>query len=195
MNTLHDIKEHLYQSFPKLRNHIQSVTPLEVLTTSNLKVDEAVLKVVTGQMLSRKAAETIYQRLRLELINSNCEVSQLSYEAMIKCGLSKRKAKTIIQFSKEYSKKTSQYEAWRYLEYKELEAEVSSFWGMSKWTASMLAIFYFANPNVFPEGDGTLKKAKALLSESGVILSIDKAAPYKTYLAIYLWKFIDEKVL
>jgi len=164
-------------------------------SSSSTVVDEAVLKVVTGQMLSRKAAETIYQRLRLELNDSKGEVSQISYDAMIKCGLSRRKAKAIIEFSKEYSKNPSQYEAWRHLAYNELEAEVSSFWGMSKWTASMLAIFYFANPNVFPEGDGTLKKAKTLLSEGGVILSIDKAAPYKTYLAIYLWKFIDEKML
>jgi DNA-3-methyladenine glycosylase II len=76
--------------------------------------------------------------------------------------------------------------------------EVTAFWGMSDWSAAILSIFYFGHEDVFPASDGTLLRVQALLQSAGYVnanVGGAEAAPYRSYLALYLWKLNDDGLL
>ena len=59
----------------------------------------------------------------------------------------------------------------------------------------MLAISQFHHEDVFPWTDGSIVRAAKLLSAqfygNGTFNS-EKGSPYRTYLALYFWKALDE---
>lgn len=187
------IQKYLINTYPKLEELFNAVETIPSLAPSSIPLEQAVVKIVIGQMLSRKAADTIY--LRLSGLTKNSNLYELSPEALLQAGVSNRKAKTITGFLKEYQKEKNRFNNWKNLEFNELSKEVNSIWGLSDWTASMLAIFHFANEDVFPYKDGTIKRALEKLEQEGIVLNIDLARPYSSYLALYLWRFIDSKVI
>ena len=85
------------------------------------------------------------------------------------------------------------------MEWNTLCESVCGFWGMSEWTASILAIFHFGHEDVYPNGDGSLRRAEKLVSmmrfDDDYRIRSDLAAPYRSYLALYLWKALDEGYL
>ena len=187
-------KEHLSQIFPKLEVFLDSCSVENELKPSNVGVLEAVVKIVIGQMLSRKAAGTIFNRVKI-ILDSDPNLLCAKKEDLVALGVSNSKAKTIIGFAAMYSVNPDRFEGWPALSYQELQKEVDSIWGISTWTASMLAIFHFGSEDVFPYQDGTIKKALEKLQSHGVDLDPEEAKPYQSYLALYLWRFIDEKII
>ena len=186
--------QHLRTAYPRLSDLLERVSPLENLTPQPLPVAEAVTKIVVGQMLSRAAADTIYSRLagiraRDELTGS----WELPEAALLACGLSRRKVRTIREFAICYERDPSKFEAWRTLDHPELSAAVSEHWGLSQWSADMLAIFYFAMPDVFPGTDGTITRVQQILEERYLLGPLDPelASPFRTALARYMWALLD----
>ena len=55
----------------------------------------------------------------------------------------------------------------------------------------MLAIFYFGFEDVYPLNDGSIKRVTNLLEQRGIKFEPEKAAPYRSYLALYLWAILD----
>ena len=54
----------------------------------------------------------------------------------------------------------------------------------------------FGHENVFPAGNGSLARALKSISERkrqkhSKPLDIDRASPYRSYLALYLWQMLD----
>lgn len=189
---------HLTDTYPQLSGFLTRITPLSALEPQKLPVGEAVAKIVVGQMLSRAAADTIYSRLvemRLKRQVDGCW--QLGEADLLGCGLSRRKARTIQEFGCRYDCSKSEFEAWRDLEYVELSSKVSDHWGLSQWSADMLAIFYFAKEDVFPATDGTIQRVRRILEEDYLGYEIDPnlARPYRSYLARSMWAFLDEGIL
>ncbi|TPW11131.1 MAG: 3-methyladenine DNA glycosylase, partial [Halothiobacillaceae bacterium] len=67
--------------------------------------------------------------------------------------------------------------------------------GLSRWSASMLGIFYFAMEDIYPEIDGTIMRVQRLLQGRNIELNPEAVSPYRSYLALYLWKLLDEGLL
>lgn len=177
---------------------LDQVTPLPALTPQHFPVAAAVTRIVVGQMLSRAAADTIYARLEATRVRYQLPGCwQLSAADLLKCGLSRRKVRTIRDFGTSYERDPQRYEAWRELEYPELSAEVAGHWGLSQWSSDMLAIFYFAKPDVFPVTDGTIIRVRRMLEEQHLPgpLEPELAQPYRSYLARYMWAFLDRGFL
>lgn len=177
---------------------LDRVPSLSALVPQPLPVAEAVTKIVVGQMLSRAAADTIYARLvaaRLRYELPGCWM--LSEVDLLESGLSRRKVRTIRDFGVCYEHDPQRYEAWRELEHTELSGEVSMHWGLSQWSSDMLAIFYFARPDVFPATDGTIIRVRRILEEQHLLrpLKPDLARPYRSYLARFMWALLDGGVL
>ena len=68
--------------------------------------------------------------------------------------------------------------------------------GPSHGPAAILAIFHFGHEDLYPEGDGSLKRAEKLLGikhlVSGYKIQPELASPYRSYLALYLWRALGE---
>jgi len=111
------------------------------------------------------------------------------------CGLSRGKAKTVRLIAEITEKEPGQLEGWRSLSFEELKKETAQIWGLGDWSASVLAIFHFAHPDVFPLSDGSLVRAIRLVEQQvpkiGERLRHEAAAPFRSYLALTLWAALD----
>ena len=114
---------------------------------------------------------------------------------MRSCGISNSKAKAIKLFAEQYFNDINRYENWRNLDSPGLFSEINKHWGLSHWSASMLAIFYFGFEDVYPVNDGSIKRITGLLEQKGITFEPEKAAPYRSYLALYLWEMLDRKMI
>jgi DNA-3-methyladenine glycosylase II len=187
--------QHLSGAYPPLRDLFDRVSPLPVLKPQQQPVAESVTKIVVGQMLSRAAAETIYARMRELCLTYQLQGCWLLSEAdLLNCGLSRRKARTILEFGACYELNPPSFENWRSLSYSDLCEKVKKHWGLSQWSADMLAIFYFAKLDVFPETDGTIVRVRKILEENHLEgpLNPKLASPFSTFLARYMWALLDE---
>lgn len=190
--------DHLKNIYPELSFLLNSVSPLAPLQPDSLPIPEAVTKIVVGQMLSRVAANTIYARMSERCIALGLTDSWRLPEAeLISCGLSRRKVRTIKEFTSRYEHNPASIDAWRSCTYQHLSILVSEHWGLSQWSADMLAIFHFAMPDVFPETDGTIRRVRHILEEHYLDgpLKPEIATPYRTSLARYMWAFLDKGLL
>jgi DNA-3-methyladenine glycosylase II len=75
---------------------------------------------------------------------------------------------------------------------KELITDVTRLKGVGPWTASILAMFHFAHQDLFPIQDSSLRKAMSLLKDQGILIIPERAQPYRSYLACYLWDMLDQ---
>jgi DNA-3-methyladenine glycosylase II len=190
------IKNHLIALYPLLTDYLSDLHVIQGLETKDISVLDAISKIVIGQMLSRKAASTIVHRAEsLAAKEGKCEIALLSEGEMRSCGISGSKAKAIKLFAEQYFNDVDGYENWRNLDSDRLFYEVNKHWGLSHWTASMLAIFYFGFEDVYPINDGSIKRATNLLEQKGITFEPEKAAPYRSYLALYLWEMLDRQLI
>ena len=55
----------------------------------------------------------------------------------------------------------------------------------------MLLIFYFGYEDLYPEGDGSIKRIIESFETKGIKIIPENSAPYRSYLALYLWEILD----
>ena len=189
-------------AYPEHASLFARLKTIPKLKVHDIALPEAVVRVVVGQMLSGAAADTIYARVtalaeKRQLLGSWL----LAYDDLRSCGLSGSKAKTICAFGAKVGNDPLALEHWRALPVDALMQEIKSNKGMGDWTAGIVALFYVGHNDVFPLGDGTLKRAVAALELKAIKKSRrytfdpDRAAPFRSYLALYLWQAIDTGVL
>ncbi len=46
-----------------------------------------------------------------------------------------------------------------------------------------------------PMNDGSIMRVTGLLGQKGNTFEPEKAAPYRSYLALYLWEILDRKLI
>ncbi len=190
------IKKYIAERIPGLCDLLVQVDLVEPLVPKPVTVLTAISQIVIGQMLSRKAAKTIISKAtNLAINNDIMEFAFLSENDLRACGISGRKVKTIRQFATYYSENKEEVENWRNLSEAELFETASKHWGISEWSASMLGIFYFGKENIFPTKDGSINKVLSILELRGISVDTNDVTPYKSYLALYLWLFLDSNLL
>jgi DNA-3-methyladenine glycosylase II len=190
------IKINIIENFPNLIDYFLAIPSVGEIKPSNSTVINAVTEIIVSQMLSRKAAGTIIHRAEsLAIKRDKNEIALLSPEEMRSCGISSSKAKAIKLFAEHYYSDVEKFENWRNLDGSRLFYEVNKHWGLSHWTASMLAIFYFGLEDVYPVNDGSIKRVTRILEQEGITFDPEKAAPYRSYLALYLWEMLDQKLI
>ena len=183
----------LSDAYPECREFWETIGDVTLEKRASMSVTQAVLRVVIGLMLSTKSARTIHQRVVEMAKNQGMEDPIfLDERSLRKCGLSKGKCRTIIEFRQSYQRDPTKIENWCNLDSESLVGEVRSYWGMSDWTASILCLFYFGHEDVFPKGDVSLTKSLDRLEKRFAIqLDPDRCKPYRSYLALALWKGLD----
>ncbi|HCE2814420.1 TPA: DNA-3-methyladenine glycosylase 2 family protein [Vibrio parahaemolyticus] len=188
------ITEHLKKQYPDLVGLFERSSPISELTPKNTHIVEAISRIIVGQMLSRHVANSIFSRVE-SLFETPESLLELTEAAFTQHGVSKNKAKAILNFAHMYYQNPERFDRWNELEFSQLCKESKDIWGISDWSLSILALFHFGHPDVFPHKDGTLNRAIQNLEKQGVIIDVDNAKPYRSYLALYLWKFIDEMIV
>ncbi len=157
---------------------------------------------VTGQQLSTKAADTIWGRL---VVACKGEVTpeaiqKLRLPTMRKAGLSAAKSKTLKELSKAVLKGQLDLPALRKIPEEEAITQLSSVWGIGRWTAEMFLMFALERDDVFSPGDlGLRRSMEAIygLPKDVAIKELEAIAltwsPHRTFASRVLWRVRDAK--
>ncbi len=161
------------------------------------------IRSITGQQLSVKAAATIYGRFLDLYENKPTPESVLAtpHDTLRGVGFSNQKAKyahNVAQYFKENQLTKSQYDK---MTDDELITQLTEIKGVGEWTVQMILMFSLGRPDVFPVGDLGIKNAmvkcynledddkKALKKRMSEIAETWK--PYRSYACYFLWESLN----
>jgi len=158
--------------------------------------------VVTSQQLSNSAARTIFSRF--ENAASEVGVSLMNFvsteksDRLLTCGLSRNKVKALFALKVAFAEGVLCEGETLLPTYADISQRITSIWGLGQWSADMAAIFYYELPDVWSEGDMSLQRGISVLTGTSPEESLDVASnfsPYKSFLALHIWKGVDDGLL
>lgn len=182
-----DATAHLSRD-PVMREVIAQVGELAVLTPTPDPFGTLV-RSVTGQQLSVKAAASIHARLVGQLGEVTPEtLLEAAGEDLRGVGLSWAKVRTVKAIADAAATGRIDFDHLARLPDEEIIAELTPLPGIGRWTVEMFLMFALARPDVFSLGDLALRQGLARLHPN--IPSADALAlwqPYRTLAARYIW--------
>ena len=180
---------------PALASAISAAGPLEMRSRAEMPFAEYLCRAITGQQLSTKAASTIWGRVEAsaeggDLLAHFCDNNT---DLLRSCGLSGAKTKTVCAISSLARNGGLDSEDLRALSTKARTERLTAIWGVGQWTADMMSMFYFGDPDVWPDGDVAARKTLERLTSPRrkTIRTAARFAPYRSYLALYMWNHVD----
>lgn len=157
-------------------------------------------RAVAGQQLSTSAARTIWSRVEAAVKSRGSRVPEFFTERnaplLRQCGLSRAKVKALMAIEAAHRQGALSVRRLRRMTHVERAAHLQRIWGVGQWTADMTSIFYFRDPDVWPEGDLAVQKTFQSLtrrrSKAAALKIAGAFAPYRSFLAVYMWRVLDE---
>ena len=180
---------------PRLANALKQIGPLNLVKRNRKPLAPTLCRMVAGQQLSTKASTTIWGRVQeaagnLPLMDF---VSTTSLEALRACGLSHAKAKSMKSISESEADGALDKRLLGKMSHEDRSAELTKIWGVGKWTADMVGMFYFGDQDVWPEGDvtviNTLQRMTSRRRNPGKTAAM--FAPHRSFLALYMYHIAD----
>lgn len=162
---------------------------------------EALVRIVAGQQLSVKAADSVFQKL-VALLNgevSACAILQQDWRSIQACGLSRSKLNCIQELVEFAGENEHELNRWLAKDWNDLRSRLLEVKGIGPWSADMFGMFGLGLEDVFSEGDLGLRlamiehlnmppKAKpAAFAERALIWS-----PYRSLACLHLWHAKDQ---
>ena len=149
---------------------------------------------IISQQLSAKAADTIEQRL-LEVVPalSPSRCLAVPFEVLRKTGLSRAKARYIVELATRVKDGRLNFDALRHQSDDDVIAALTDLPGIGRWTAEMFLIFGLKRADVLAIGDAGLRRAVRLLyGDTAELESVGRTwKPYCSVASWYLWKHLD----
>ncbi len=177
---------------PAFGQELNRIGPIKIRPSEHRSVADHLYRSIVGQQLSTKAAQTIWLRIEQTARSSRTTVQQLfttdHLELLRAAGVSGRKARSLIAVRQAASNGLLETQALARLSHADRSACLCSIWGVGQWTADMIGIFHFLDPDVWPDGDAaataTLRKWTTCEDTAPVAQDF---APYRSILARYMW--------
>lgn len=197
-----DLKTHAHfieisaELSPALADEIREIGPISFPDRKYGSLPRFLARVVVGQQLSFKAARTIWGRIeeaRKEsgnrIPNFFCEENS---EAIRGCGLSRNKTKALIHIREAHEAGALSRAKVRAMDHDDRSSHLSAIWGVGQWSCDMASMFYFQDPDVWPDGDITVRNTFArYIGRKKPEKAAARFAPYRSYLALYMWRIVD----
>ncbi len=159
-------------------------------------------KTVAAQQLSKKAATSIWNKIEAESFKRNLDIFDfctLQYtEDIKKCGLSKFKVKAILELRQNIYSGNISRSLFTSNDFVFITSEITKLWGFGTWSAEVIALFYFALPDIWSDFDAALQRGIKNISITDDISESkikNIMSPYKSYLSLHIWKAIDTNIL
>lgn len=195
-----DIHEHSLKAAaelgPALHQAIEQQGAIEPWAPPQAPFPVSLCRSVAGQQLSVKAAASIWARV--QRLSDHPEGLLDAFhperrEALRGCGLSGAKVKTLIAIADARREGWLDTEVLRALNAQARSDRLVQIWGVGRWTADMANIFYFGEPDIWPDGDVTARKTLEKLTSKRrkTVRTAARFAPYRSYLARYMWRHAD----
>lgn len=183
----------------RLAADIQAAGPLTIPNRKHQGIGEFLSRVIVGQQLSTKAAATIWQRLRGAAMAEHNRVIDFFHEenfnSLRQCGVSGNKTKALLAIRSAVEQNHLNTRKLGRLSAEERSQKLLEIHGVGRWTADMAAIFFFADEDVWPDGDlSVVKVFDRYLNRrqaKNPLRYVENFAPYRSYLAYYMWHLAD----
>jgi len=191
--------DHLRKCDPVLGRFIEQVGMLKH-KPRRLSCFESLVRAITYQQLSNRAAETIFGRFRALFPNCDfpCaeEVLKVELDVLRGAGLSRPKAAYIRDLASRMLAgaipELAQADA---LSDEDLVSRLTEIKGVGRWTVEMLLIFNLGRPDVLPIHDLSIRKGFKIVFNKRKLpepLAIERYGerwrPYRTTASLYLWR-------
>lgn len=163
----------------------------------------SLVRAITNQQLSGKAADTIYSRVLKLLPNEKLdakEILKIKDEDLRGAGLSWGKVSYLKDLAKRTVENLIPLEKFDAMNEEEIITELTKIKGIGRWSAEMFIMFHLGRPDVFSYGDLGLKNGIVKLyklekhptpKEAEEITK--KWSPFRTYGSRILWMSLDQK--
>lgn len=182
---------------PELANAIARLGPVHLPVRDETPFPEYLARAVAGQQLSVTAARTIWGRVQTAC--SGAPLLEAFHEGRAEvlraCGLSGAKVKTLMAIGEAARAGGLDEKTLRALPPDERAGQLTSLWGVGQWTADMANLFWFGEEDIWPEGDVTARKTLVRLTSPRrkTVRTAERFAPHRSYLALYMWRWVDAR--
>ena len=162
----------------------------------------ALVRAITGQQLSTKAAATIYARLAALMPDGVTpeSLSALSDEQFRAVGMSRQKSAYFRDLSGKVLSGALPLDSLESMSDDEVIAALTQVKGIGRWSAEMFLMFRLHRPDVLPVGDlGIVNAVKNVYRlrrkpDADRIRKIGEAwRPYRSVASWYLWRSLDNE--
>jgi DNA-3-methyladenine glycosylase II len=157
-------------------------------------------RIITGQQLSGKAAETIFNRF-VALFDGQSVTPEMVLgtpdQKLRDCGLSWSKVRYVKDLAQKFVDKEIKFEDMYKLDDESVITELTKVKGIGRWSAEMFLMFVLHRIDVFAFDDLGLYKGIQKIyklknpTKKQIEKIIKKWGPYKTYGAIALWHSLE----
>ena len=162
---------------------------------------EPLARIIVGQQVSTKAAESIAEKLRLTVGGTISAEAVLSTETdtLRSAGLSGQKASYIQTLAEAVAMNTLDLEALPGLNDEDALEQLTSLRGFGVWSAQMYLMFSLGRTDIWPSGDLAVRVGFGDLMGFDERLSIKDTdnlaapfAPYRSALALLCWRYYGQ---
>jgi DNA-3-methyladenine glycosylase II len=162
----------------------------------------SLVRTITGQQLSTKAAASIYGRLEAFFGGHTPQPEELlaadPEEMRLAAGLSRAKTSYLRSLAEHVIDGSLELDKLHKLSEEEVIAELTAIKGLGQWSADMFLMFHLGRPDILPVGDLGIRKAVMIeyrLRKLPDPKRLEKIAkpwrPYRTTACLYLWRSLD----
>lgn len=194
-------KAHLSKD-KKLKKLVDTIDLSEIKVKKNVFI--ALISSIVSQQLSTKVADVIFNRFIMLYPSKKPTPEQVLHTpttTLRSIGFSNQKASYLHNIAQFATENDISFAYLQKMDDEALIAYLTQIKGVGRWTVEMLMMFTLGRENIFSLGDyGLQMGAKKLykLDDSNkkeFLQKLDKLSekwkPYKTYAAMYLWRYKD----
>jgi DNA-3-methyladenine glycosylase II len=195
----HEVHSHLLAAAEPLSSDlyraIERLGPLELPRRDGAPFPQYLCRAIAGQQISVKAAQSIWSRVEASAGDTPLldHFVETNTDVLRGCGLSGAKTKTIIAIADTHRTVGLDSDELRALSVPERTARLTAMWGVGQWTADMMNMFYFGEPDIWPDGDVAARKALERLTSKRrkTVRTAERFRPWRSWLAFYMWAHVD----
>ena len=185
--------EHLKRRDKKLGAAIDRIGMIQREITPDLFT--TLISSIVSQQISKKAAETVWNRLSLLVGRITPEnIEKVGQDEFQSCGMSARKASYIQGIATAAISGAVNFDILHTLSDEEIIKRLSSLNGVGVWTAEMLLIFSLCRPDVVSYGDLAIRRGMVNLyglkelPKEKFDRYAKRYSPYGSIASLYLWE-------
>lgn len=182
---------------PDLHSAMKRVGPPEPRDRSDQPVGRFLARAVVGQQLSTRAAGTIWARVEAMAdahgIAIPADLDGGCFDPLRACGVSRGKARSLLAIQSAEAEGWLDGPALAALDHGERSRRLRAIHGVGQWTCDMVAIFHCGDADVWPETDVAVQRTfRGLIGRRRKpARAAARFAPYRSWLARYMWRITD----
>ena len=161
---------------------------------------ETLMRIIIGQQISRKAAESIYQKLKEKKIDTHLNFLNADDKYLKNLGLSFRKIIYIKDLAKNIYENKINLNEFKKSSSKVVYNSLIKIKGIGKWTINNYQLFVLEDCDAWPGGDlavqeaiKSLKNLDARPRENEANIIAEKWKPFRGSAALLLWHYYSKK--